>query len=462
MLMYLLAIYLVYLFANNQQDMPTWQKAAYSLFLLPVILFGHTSLNVIGLSPDCDTGAFEGVLIEYAYIAEIVLILIATIIFFKDRKKITEPVARKSLTYIGTATIIFLLFFSAGNLTLSFDLGPFYEQYKLFGMPIFVAIVSYSIVKLGTFSVKALLTEVLISALWILMFSMLLFNDIAYARPVILVSVIAFGFLGIQLSRSVRKETAQRLEIQKLALNLEKANNRLLALDKQKSEFVSIASHQLRSPLTAIRGYASLLKEGSFGEVPEKALQPISRIEESSKQMALLIEDYLNVSRIESGNMKYNLSDFNLRDQTEHICDDMRSEAIKQGLVLLFRTHISGRAFVHADIGKTIQIIQNLINNAIKYTPEGTIIVIVRDDIKKKQIFVDITDTGIGMSEETQHILFQKFSRAHNANSINTSGTGLGLFVAFKMAEAMGGTIHAYSEGEGKGSRFTLSMPSAL
>lgn len=249
------------------------------------------------------------------------------------------------------------------------------------------------------------------------------------------------------------------VKLQVTAKQLEKANARLQKLDKQKSEFVSIASHQLRSPLTSIRGYASMLLEGSFGNISQKVKEPIERIEASAKHMTMAVEDYLNVSRIEAGNMKYELTDFNLRDEIEHIADDVRPVALKEGLVVLFRTDLKSRGLVHADIGKTAQIAHNLINNAIKYTKEGTITVFVRDDIAKKQIYVDIVDTGVGMSEDTLHGLFQKFSRAENANQVNTSGTGLGLFVALKMAEAMGGTIEAHSAGEGKGSRFTLVLP---
>jgi signal transduction histidine kinase len=117
---------------------------------------------------------------------------------------------------------------------------------------------------------------------------------------------------------------------------------------------------------------------------------------------------------------------------------------------------------VNADVGKTNQIVHNLINNSLKYTPKGSVSVFVRDDIKKKRIYVEITDTGIGMSEKTQHTIFQKFNRADNANSVNVSGTGLGLYVALKMAEAMGGDITAFSEGDGKGSRFTFELPLAL
>jgi signal transduction histidine kinase len=97
-----------------------------------------------------------------------------------------------------------------------------------------------------------------------------------------------------------------------------------------------------------------------------------------------------------------------------------------------------------------------------KYTEKGSIKVLVRDDVVNKKIFVDIEDTGIGMSEKSLETLFGKFERAHNANTVNIHGTGLGLFVAQKMALAMEGKITAHSEGEGKGSRFTLELPLAM
>lgn len=240
------------------------------------------------------------------------------------------------------------------------------------------------------------------------------------------------------------------------------ANKKLKELDKMKSEFVSIASHQLRSPLTSIRGYSSMILEGTFGKVPKKVQDATERIAESSRNMALSIEDYLNVSRIESGNMKYNYSDFNLKDEVEKITDDLRPVALKSGLILLFKSALTTQGVVHADIGKTVQIIHNLLNNSIKYTPKGFIKVLARDDIKNKTIYIDVTDTGIGMNTETQQAIFQKFERAKDANKTNVSGTGLGLFVALKMAEAMGGTITATSEGSDKGSTFTLELPLAM
>jgi signal transduction histidine kinase len=294
------------------------------------------------------------------------------------------------------------------------------------------------------------------------MFSMLLFREMSYARPIIFVSVIAFAVLGISLARIVRKEIEQKEALLDLTGRLEKANARLKEMDKLKSEFVSIASHQLRSPLTAIRGYASLLRDGTYGKFPAKAEEPLERIESSAKSMSLAIEDYLNVSRIEAGNMKYTMSDFNLYDEVNRVVDDLRPDALKHGLVLLFRSDLESHGIVNADIGKVQQILHNLINNAIKYTPKGTIVVYLREQKRPKRIFVDITDTGIGMSEHTLHTIFQKFERADNANTVNVQGTGLGLYVAKRMAEAMGGTVSAHSEGEGKGSRFTLELPLAM
>ena len=114
---------------------------------------------------------------------------------------------------------------------------------------------------------------------------------------------------------------------------------------------------------------------------------------------------------------------------------------------------------VHADIGKTRQVIMNFIDNSIKYTPKGTVTVVAHDDPKQKKMWVTISDTGVGMSTETLSEVFDKFVRAKNANQVNVTGTGLGLYVAKKMATGMGGKVWAESEGEGKGSSFHIEFP---
>lgn len=455
-----IAFYLFYIFLNRRT--PSFAlNATIMALLLPLIVLLPTALNLEALQlSTCES--IEGPLAKYyTYILMIVFVGLIIHTGFKHIPKL--PAERKSsarLFIVGLVT--FLLAFTSGNIISSFTDDWTISQYGLFGMPIFASLIAYSIVQYKAFQIQATGAQFLVVTLWALTAS-LLFVEAEVADLITGATLMFTTVVGLFLVKSVRQEFLQRIQLEELTGKLEKANVRLKALDKQKSEFVSIASHQLRSPITSIRGYASLMLEGTYGNVTKKMQEPLERIEQSSRLMATAIEDYLNVSRIEAGNMKYNLSDFNLRDEVDHVCDDLRPQALKEGIVLLFRTDLKSKGVVHADLGKTVQIVQNLITNAIKYTKEGSITVRVWDDVaKNKKIYVDVTDTGIGMSKETLHTIFQKFERAENANSVNIHGTGLGLFVALKMAQAMKGTITAHSEGDGKGSRFTFELPLSL
>ncbi len=265
--------------------------------------------------------------------------------------------------------------------------------------------------------------------------------------------------LGMLILWRAREEAEERKEVAELATSLAGANMRLERFDKMKSEFVSIASHQLRSPLTSIRGYTSMLLEGSYGKLSQKAREALQKIAESSRFMALSVEDYLNVSRIESGNMKYSYSEVDVKKLVSEIVDELRPVALKRGLLLTVRSKLESYGIVKADVGKLKQIVQNLIDNSMKYTTRGSIKILLRDDVKKKKLYIEIVDTGIGMSNETLQAVFEKFERAQNANDVNVTGTGLGLYLARVMARAMKGDVEASSEGEGKGSVFTIEFP---
>jgi len=458
---YIFSLYFVVVFLSGK-DIQLKYKMLMAFFYLPVIILLPTEINMSTFDlVSCQ--ANNGPIWLYIYSLEIIAIAVMTSLFIKKYVSLTKGDSlRKQIPLLSVGMFLFLGIFTATNilgdatLTYEFNLiGPA-------GMVLFLCLLTYMIVKFKTFNVKLIGAQALVIILWALVGSLLFVAKSDTTKIVAGATLVFTTFAGYLLVRSVKKEVQQREELELLTQQLERANARLRELDKAKSEFVSIASHQLRSPLTSIRGYASMLVEGSFGKLPTKALEAAARIEESAKLMVLSVEDYLNVSRIESGNMKYNLSDFNVKEMTEHICEDMRPEAMKKGLVLLFRSDLSGTGTVNADVGKTNQIIQNLLNNSLKYTPKGSINVFVRDDLKSKRIYISITDTGIGMSQATAHTLFQKFSRADNANSVNVSGTGLGLYVALKMAEQMGGTISCTSEGDGKGSTFTFELPLAM
>jgi signal transduction histidine kinase len=449
-------------FAYNKPPSFKTNLITTALFL-PIILLIPTELSLLGFDPDW-CGAIDGPIWMYMYLLEAIttvsFLLLCLYSGFSYIKKRTLQ-RKKEVLLFSSAFLFSLIFFGSeflGSITHFYEInfvGPI-------GMLLFLTSFTFMIVRYGVLNIKLIGAQVLVVALVSMIASQLFFVNTPTLKILVLSNLLLSILGGHFLILSVLKEVRQRKELEVLTTKLEAANSRLRELDKQKSEFVSIASHQLRSPLTAIRGYASMLAEGSFGKMPEKAAESAKRIEDSAKLMAMSIEDYLNVSRIESGNMKYNNSDFNVRDMVDNLCDDLRPEALKKNLILLFRSNLQSRGVVHADVGKTNQIIHNLINNSLKYTQKGSVSVFVRDDIKKKRVYIDITDTGIGMSKETIAKLFHKFSRADNANSVNVSGTGLGLFVALKMAQAMGGDITCQSEGDGKGSTFTIELPLAM
>lgn len=458
---YIFSLYFVAVFLY-EKDIHLKYKLLLALLYLPIILLLPTEVNMTSFDLTSCV-ANNGIIWLYIYVIEILTVVIMTVLFV--HRFVTSPKGsylRRQIPLLSIGMLLFLGIFTVTNI-----LGDVTQVYEFnligpVGMALFLCLVTYMIVKFKIFNIKLIGAQALVIILWALVGSLLFVAQSTTTRTVAGATLIFTTFAGYLLVRSVKKEVEQREQLEVLTKNLERVNARLRELDKAKSEFVSIASHQLRSPLTAIRGYASMLTEGSYGKLPEKALESARRIEDSAKLMAMSVEDYLNISRIESGNMKYNLSDFNLYEMTDKLCDDLRPEALKKGLILLFRSDMKGRGIVHADIGKVNQIIHNLINNSIKYTPKGSVSVFVRDDLMKRRIYVDITDTGIGMSQATMAKLFNKFTRADNANATNVSGTGLGLYVALKMAEAMGGTISCDSEGDGKGSTFTFELPLAM
>ena len=454
----LFTVYFVHVFITKK-DFSFFKKCALSLMYISVTLFISTDLNVRFFDLNNCEGV-PGVLWDIAHLFEIVSIVLVSTIVIHNSLKVDISKDEKYLNiFLGMGAISFLsIFFAAsvwGDITKVYDValvGPL-------GMLVFMVLLTYTIVRYNAFNIKLLGAQALVVAILVLVGSELLFVNTLTNQILVTATFILVSISGIFLIRSVKQEIAARERNEELAKELAKANIRLRELDRQKSEFVSIASHQLRSPLTSIRGYASMLLEGSYGKIPKKALDMIDRIQDSSRYMALSIEDFLNVSRIEQGRMKYELANVNVLEMAEKIIDELRSTAVKKGLALLFRSNCEGKGISYVDPGKARQIIYNIVDNSLKYTQKGSITLTVTDDLLRKKVIITVKDTGVGMSADTIGKLFDKFVRAKNANNINVSGTGLGLFVARQMTEAMQGKITAASEGEGLGSSFVIEFP---
>ena len=283
-----------------------------------------------------------------------------------------------------------------------------------------------------------------------------LYPFLAFIFALVFIILLLFYFIVRMWNKQVEKEVAMRERIENQEKELEKANTRLTELDKLKSEFVSLATHQIRGPLTAIKGYASMLMQGDLGAIPENVKGTIGTIFESSNALTVIVQDFLDVSRIEQGKMKYDISVFDLSKLTYDVAEELRPNIERKGLHL--KLEIEPNIIVEADIGKIRQVFENLIDNAVKYTHQGFIYFTVKR-AENGVASISIKDTGVGIKPETLPKLFQKFSRAEDASKANILGTGLGLYVAKQLLTAQHGTIRAESEGEGKGSTFVVELP---
>src|SRR3989338_3782857 len=330
--------------------------------------------------------------------------------------------------------------------------------YPVFNITILISVlvVVYSMFKYRLLDIKIISTQLLIFSLWFFLLGRILLSEAWRERiidGVLLVLVVIFGILII---RSILKEIESRERIEKLAKELEKTNERLKELDQLKSEFVSLATHQIRGPLTAIKGYASMMRDGDYGEVPARIKGTVDIIFESSNALTTVVQDFLDISRIEQGRMKYELTVFDFSKIVQSVGEELAPVGERRGLRV--KLEIEPNIIVEADTGKMRQIIGNLIDNAIKYPSRGHIIVSLKKSGANARL--EVKDTGVGIRPETLPKLFQKFSRAEDASKANVLGAGLGLDAAKKLLEAQSGTIWAESEGEEKGATFTVELPS--
>ncbi|HEY4493443.1 MAG TPA: ATP-binding protein [Candidatus Paceibacterota bacterium] len=399
-------------------------------------------------------------LIPYSIYGILFVLYVITSFFvlFRSLSHAQEREQKIQIRFVIYGTIIPYILGMVFNLIL-----PWIGNYQHIWLgPIFsimmVAAVGYAVANHHLFNLKIIATEVTVVVLWIFLLVRTLVSSGVTDQIINGSTFIALVILGVLLIRSVIKEVKTRERMEALAKELASANERLTVLDRQKSEFLSIASHQLRSPLTAIKGYSSMILEGSFGVPEAKMKEAIERIYLSSERLVIIIEDFLNVSRIEQGRMQYDFATVNLEELVTGVTQELEPNIKRARLDISFSKKTAGPFYINADFGKIRQVITNIIDNAVKYTPEGGITVSLSKDEETRKILLAISDTGIGIAREVLPMLFQKFTRAKGASEVNTQGTGLGLYVVKELMKAHKGSVWVDSPGEGKGSTFYLEF----
>jgi two-component system sensor histidine kinase BarA len=277
-----------------------------------------------------------------------------------------------------------------------------------------------------------------------------------------------FEELAVAFNRMLRHLTTIQEELRQVNVNLDlkvdelaQVNMRLYELNMLKSDFLATMSHELRTPLNSILGFSDVL--GAIDTLDEKQKRYVQNIQKSGRTLLEMINDILDLAKIESGKMDIRVSEFRINQVVAAQCDMARPLSEKKNIDL--RVHIQADLPpMRQDQARVQQILNNLLSNAIKFTPEGGWIVVSVERDDKDFLVMRVSDTGVGIAEEDRQVIFEKFRQGRTAMSSGEaitrehSGSGLGLSIVKEMCKLLGGEISVQSE-LGKGSTFTVRLP---
>lgn len=457
--------YFAYLFKTEERVIPKkfFWLSGMSISLLIFLIISPGMENGLIVSEITEKGAAK--LETFGSLYPLFVLTIAVYFFsglgtliFKYRKNVGA--VSKQLRYIILGTGVSILLGITTNIALP-NLGIYgFDWLGPAGTFIMIGFTFIAIRVHGLWDLKLVAIEMFIGLIGITLILQIMVEESTLNRTV---NGIIFGIVLIFsyfLIRNLLREREVREQMERLAANLADANAKLKEIDIEKSDFVSITSHQFRTPLTIIKGYTSMLLEGSFGIIRDKTqYRVIKQMFRASQRLVLIIDEYLNVSRIEKKEMRYNFKLLDLRKEVEEAIEHFKITIQEENMRFAFNTDISDTFIVRADKIKIQQVFRNIIDNAIKYTqPGGSITITLARAEKEGLICFSVKDDGIGMQKEIMDRLFEKFSRAKGVSKLHTEGRGLGLYIARQMVEAHGGRIWAESEGKNKGSTFHVEF----
>ncbi|MDD4409824.1 MAG: ATP-binding protein [Candidatus Pacebacteria bacterium] len=459
-----LTIYFSYVFLEKK-DAPFKYKALFIGLLSVFVLFIPTKYNLSSFNfYICESK--NGPLINYYYFLEAFSFLWLSIYLL--RKNLSVNKNERRLTLLFSLGVIFFLFCFSGTNFFG-DVNKQWEitQYGLFGMPVFMGFLAYLIIEYRIFNIKLLAAQALVLSIIILIGSQLFFIQNVTNRITTVVTLILVSLFGWWLVKSVEKEHKQKEE-------LKLANIELKKLDQAKSDFINIASHQLRTPVTVIQGVASMLLDGDIDKMPKEEKQKFyESVWIKSKKLQTIINDILNATKIDNKVSEMDMiEDVDLCESLRKVVGDFAYEAKEREIDLVLDIPKTSIPIISGQKKYLEEVFVNLINNAIKYTPSSVmtsdvrrvrgnrskakVIVKIRKD--DENIIIEIKDNGIGIPEKNANNLFKKFSRADNAVKMYTDGSGLGLYIVKEVIEDHGGRVWFESKVD-KGTTFFVKLP---
>jgi len=453
---------LSYVFPKEKVNFPAW----YRFIVFPAILF----VTLLTLTPFVFSGITElapiGKVTQAQQAPGIILFGIAILglvsagLFNLSKKTITSQGLEKlQFTFVLIGSLITSISLIVFNFVLPviFNNLLFIPFAPILIFP-FIAFTAYAIIKHHLFNVKVIATEV---AVFLLLLTLIIqfINAQGLSQEMVSAFVLVSALtIGLFLIQGVLKEVKQREQIGTLNVQLQRSIEELRKVDELKSDFVSLASHQLRTPLTAIKGYVDMLRAGDFGALTGEQKDVSDKVFASSQRMVELIDDLLDVSKLEKeGGFSYKFQVGNPEEVFKAVVEEFQKPAREKGLSLSFASHVGPGINVKFDPEKLKEAISNVVSNSLKYTIEGGVTLSLTESTD--MIILTIRDTGVGIDADDIPKIFQKFFRAKAVARLTTEGTGLGLYFTRAVIEDHGGHVWVESDGVGKGSTFIVKLP---
>lgn len=447
---YAACLYFVQVFIG-ERDTSLKNKWITLIPLIPIILLVPTKFALLGYDlSNCDREAIEGPLAHYGYLVEIFYTLWILVFTMEKLRTIKDKQRVKQIIFVVLGILLFLLTFSWGNIVGTFSDDWRLPQWGLFGMPIFLSFLTYSIVRFKTLNIKVIGSQILVGIVWILVVSLLFAKTIESSRIIISITSILLLFVGIQLIKGVKREVEQRERIEMLNVDLERAN-------EGQTNLIHIINHQIKGYLAKSRNiFSELLGNKTYGPIPE---QTVPMIEEGFKSLTEgvdYVQRILTSSNAERGTLTYNMAPLDFKTLVTEAIEKQTESAEKKGLKL--ESDLSdGEYQINGDGSQLKEAVRNLIDNSIIYTKEGSVKVSLEN--KGSRIIMKVVDTGIGLTDDDKRRLFTKGGRGKDSIRMNANSSGFGLAFVKGVIEAHKGSVKAESAGPGHGSTFTVELP---
>lgn len=446
---YAFCFYLIFYFINNK-TLFFWKWVLLLIPILPIILFLPTNLNLIGVDTyDCN--AIEGYLAQYyTYIVESIFMILIFIFSLYNYTRTQLVERKKEIKIFSIGIMFFLLAFSWGNIIGSFTDDWVLAQAGLIGMPIFVAFLSYLIIRFKSFHIKMLGTQILVGALVLLLIGILFVQTITNIKIIIIFTLILVSILGYYLILSVKKEIEQKEKMMKLNIELE-------SLLSQRESLTHLITHKVKGVFTRSKYIFAGLLDGSFGEISEQVRKVANMGLKSDTTGINTVDLILNASNLQKGTFSFEKDSLDFKDLFMQIFNEKKNVADMKNLKFEQKVE-DGEYAMNGDIIWVKEVVNNLVDNALSYTKEGGVIMSLAHIAGNKLLF-NVKDTGVGLSEEDKRILFTEGGRGKESIKVNVDSTGYGLFTVKLVVEGHGGRVWAESEGVGKGSTFCVELP---